>query len=581
MDFVGQISGKIIAPKSPEEGWKRRKQQGRWLIIRDVKGLNISGSGLLDGRGNGCIGSLGRSGNQVLVENITVDGVHFFNTTNGLRIKTWQGSGVHISEVSYARTLGTSLGDYAINLNCSEVVPCTNILLERVELESSTPGVQVNSSCNNAYGNAAGIVQPKSSVLGSTTNPTSYTPFNVLDYGATGDGKTDDSQAFRKTWKAACDQAESDAPPSLVIPTKIVFFLNPVKFTGPCKSSKISVLLSGKIVAPKEKSAWEGVTVNSWLSFANVNGLTINGKGRIDGRGFVWWSQPCLSGNHLKQAPTLTESTFLAAPTYKSETLALKQTSAIKVSDVTYRGILGTSKTDQVINLSCSETVACTNIVIDHVYIKTTDPARKAQAYCLNAHGSWGHARPAQINGLVLSGHGQGQIDGRGSIWWDRYSNFEFSKVARNNQVKVNTLTQKPLMKEKFRNLTKFKVRVVLLKIESEGGTKENIEDVLQASKSTGEGNESASHPSPFDVPRQDKGKEGLEDLEQSEHGKEFESSEEDDSEFEESPTNSNRIPTPVDEGTVNKEKSTNEKEVHSTQNAIKKVHIMSERWLM
>lgn len=31
-------------------------------------------------------------------------------------------------------------------------------------------------------------------VLGSTTNPTSYTPFNVLDYGATGDGKTDDSQ---------------------------------------------------------------------------------------------------------------------------------------------------------------------------------------------------------------------------------------------------------------------------------------------------------------------------------------------------------------------------------------------------
>ncbi|KAM7480358.1 hypothetical protein LguiA_028571 [Lonicera macranthoides] len=160
-------------------------------------------------------------------------------------------------------------------------------------------------------------------------------------------------------------------------------------------------------------------------------------------------------------------------------------------------------------------------------------------------------------------------------------TNIQENKVARNNQVKVNTLTQKPLMKEKFRNLTKFKVRVVLLKIESEGGTKENIEDVLQASKSTGEGNESASHPSPFDVPRQDKGKEGLEDLEQSEHGKEFESSEEDDSEFEESPTNSNRIPTPVDEGTVNKEKSTNEKEVHSTQNAIKKVHIMSERWLM
>lgn len=76
------------------------------------------------------------------------------------------------------------------------------------------------------------------------------------------------------------------------------------------------------------------------------------------------------------------------------------KTSAIKVSNVTYRGILGTSKTDQVINLSCSETVACTNIVIDRVYIKTTDPARKAQAYCLNAHGSWGHTRPG-VNCLL------------------------------------------------------------------------------------------------------------------------------------------------------------------------------------
>lgn len=42
------------------------------------------------------------------------------------------------------------------------------------------------------------------------------------------------------------------------------------------------------------------------------------------------------------------------------------------------------------------------------------------------------------------------------------------------------------------------------------GGGKENTEDVLQASKSTGEGNELASHPSTIDVPRQDKGKEGL-----------------------------------------------------------------------
>ncbi|KAL5825108.1 hypothetical protein ACOSQ3_021171 [Xanthoceras sorbifolium] len=36
------------------------------------------------------IGSLGRSGNEVLVENITVEHVNFNQTSNGGRIKTWQ-----------------------------------------------------------------------------------------------------------------------------------------------------------------------------------------------------------------------------------------------------------------------------------------------------------------------------------------------------------------------------------------------------------------------------------------------------------------------------------------------------------
>ena len=45
-----------------------------------------------------------------------------------------------------------------------------------------------------------------------------------------------------------------------------------------------------------------------------------------------------------------------------------------------------------------------------------------------------------------------------------------------------------------------------------------------------------------------------------------------------ESPTNSNRIPTPADEGTVDKEKLANE-EVHLTQNALR-FHKMSKRWL-
>lgn len=36
------------------------------------------------------IGSLGRSGNFVQVEDISVSNIYFKETTNGARIKTWQ-----------------------------------------------------------------------------------------------------------------------------------------------------------------------------------------------------------------------------------------------------------------------------------------------------------------------------------------------------------------------------------------------------------------------------------------------------------------------------------------------------------
>ncbi|CAL5444093.1 unnamed protein product [Camellia sinensis] len=157
------------------------------------------------GPGHGVsIGSLGRSGNEVRVENINVNRVNFNKTSNGVRIKTWQvgrghvrrvvfkninftdvknpiiinqnyrdvknarkrmKTGVEISHVRYSGTFGTSKTEVAINLDCSQAVPCTNILLDTVELESSSPGKRVISFCNNAYGNATGVVKPNSCLL--------------------------------------------------------------------------------------------------------------------------------------------------------------------------------------------------------------------------------------------------------------------------------------------------------------------------------------------------------------------------------------------------------------------------------
>ncbi|KAL9687855.1 hypothetical protein QQ045_032263 [Rhodiola kirilowii] len=165
---------------------------------------NIKITNVRCGPGHGIsIGSLGKSGNQVQVENILVKNVKFKGTTNGARIKTWQVgtgyvrnvifqnisfdkvknpiiidqnycdvrwncselvTGVHISNVVYHDISGTSSTKIAINLNCSRSVACTNIYMKSITLLSAKCGQTVYSSCTNAHGWASQVV-PDSCLL--------------------------------------------------------------------------------------------------------------------------------------------------------------------------------------------------------------------------------------------------------------------------------------------------------------------------------------------------------------------------------------------------------------------------------
>ncbi|MBA0628133.1 hypothetical protein Godav_022902 [Gossypium davidsonii] len=76
------------------------------------------------------------------------------------------------------------------------------------------------------------------------------------------------------------------------------------------------------------------------------------------------------------------------------------ETSGIRISDVSYRSIIGTSTTDKVINLSCDQNVGCTDIQFNYVYITSTDfPGKKACAFSFNAHGNYTHTSPV-VKGL-------------------------------------------------------------------------------------------------------------------------------------------------------------------------------------
>ncbi|KAI5396758.1 polygalacturonase [Lathyrus oleraceus] len=131
-------------------------------------------------------------------------------------------------------------------------------------------------------------------------SPTSAKTFNVDDYGAQGDGKTDDTQAFKKVWEAACSSKKS----VLVVAEKN-YLLKPFTFSGPCKSNTITVQISGSLVASDNPSDYNQDPTH-WLMFDSVQKLTVKGGGAIDGNGNIWWQNSCKKNKKLpcKNAPT-------------------------------------------------------------------------------------------------------------------------------------------------------------------------------------------------------------------------------------------------------------------------------------
>ncbi|KAK7267317.1 hypothetical protein RIF29_19986 [Crotalaria pallida] len=130
------------------------------------------------------------------------------------------------------------------------------------------------------------------------TSP-SRKPISVNEYGAKGDGRTDDTQAFKKAWQAAC----SSRGAILLVPKK-KYLLKPIRFSGPCKS-RITIQISGTLVASDNPSDYNKDPAH-WLRFDNIEKLSVNGGGTIDGNGNIWWQNSCKKNKKLpcKDAPT-------------------------------------------------------------------------------------------------------------------------------------------------------------------------------------------------------------------------------------------------------------------------------------
>ncbi|KAK7382786.1 hypothetical protein VNO80_01855 [Phaseolus coccineus] len=114
--------------------------------------------------------------------------------------------------------------------------------------------------------------------------------FNVMDYGAHGDGTSDDSNAISNAWQGVCGE---QGPATLLIPSSKIFLVKRLNLSGPCKTPNVGIKFEGKIVAPS-MNEWVGDSL-SWIQIFYVNGLTIDADGgSIDGYGSTWW-QKCRS----------------------------------------------------------------------------------------------------------------------------------------------------------------------------------------------------------------------------------------------------------------------------------------------
>ncbi|XP_047086081.1 polygalacturonase-like [Lolium rigidum] len=161
---------------------------------------NLHVTRVVCGPGHGIsIGSLGDDNSRAEVSRIYIDTVRLYGTTNGARIKTWQGgsgyakdivfqnmimdnvqnpiiidqnycdsakpcksqeSAVEVSNVVFKNIRGTTISKDAIKLSCSKNFPCSGIALQDIDLKLQGGKGDTESTCQNAKWRKSGNVVP-------------------------------------------------------------------------------------------------------------------------------------------------------------------------------------------------------------------------------------------------------------------------------------------------------------------------------------------------------------------------------------------------------------------------------------
>ncbi|KAL7085813.1 hypothetical protein ACP275_14G301000 [Erythranthe tilingii] len=186
--------------------------------------------------------------------------------------------------------------------------------------------------------------------------------YNVVSFGARGDGRTDSTSAFLRAWTSACNSA---TPAAVSVPRGI-YLIRSVSFVGPCKN-RILFQISGTLVAPDNYN----VVGNSqfWILFYKVSRLSVVG-GIIDAKGSKFWSCRRSGGNCPRGARSISfqwcsNVIVNGLSSFNSQTvhMAINECSNMKIQNVKITAPSGSPNTDG-IHIESSRGVTITGCTI-------------------------------------------------------------------------------------------------------------------------------------------------------------------------------------------------------------------------
>ncbi|CAI9781672.1 unnamed protein product [Fraxinus pennsylvanica] len=185
----------------------------------------------------------------------------------------------------------------------------------------------------------------------SSARAASMQTVNVDDFGAKADGRTDDSQAFKKAWSKACSSSQQSL---ILIPNK-TYYINPINFTGPCKSA-LKMEIRGTIEAFPNMSLYEK-SRRRWIFFEKVRNFEVYGGGTINGngQGGRGYAKNIVFENVMMQ--NVTNPIIIDQNYCDQDKPCQHQKSAVQVKNVVYKNIRGTSASENSVGAASIQTV--------------------------------------------------------------------------------------------------------------------------------------------------------------------------------------------------------------------------------